>query len=260
MSEYLITSADLSHPSRKMGLVPRDYNQYPVGYLACAKPFDLPLMTDDEIEAAIRRKDADGSWLDDIRNRGKFGSPIPSLDQDGVGYCWCHSGISGHLLVRALNNLPFVDLSPFFIGCLIKGYRDEGGWGSEGVEFQAANGCCTSQFWAQQSMRRSNDTAAARENAKLHRISEWMDLDPRNVRQLATCLCSDIPVVSDFNWWRHSVCTVRLIRWGGGRNIKTRIWNSWGDSWKQNGMGDLEGSQAIPDGQIAPRVVYASVV
>jgi hypothetical protein len=73
--------------------------------------------------------------------------------------------------------------------------------------------------------------------------------------QLATCLLLNIPVVTDFNWWGHSVCAVRLVK----RNPFTiRIWNSWGDSWSDSGMGDLTGSKAIPDGAVAPRVMTAS--
>lgn len=257
----LLTAADFAPPpGQSLGLIPRDYATHPVGYLACAKPFDLPLMTDDEIEACIRQKDADNSWLDNVRDRGMFGQPIPSRDQNGKGYCWAHSSTSAALLVRARDNQPYADLSAYAVACIIKQYRDEGGWGAESLEFIASRGIPTSEFWPQQSMSSGNDKPATWENAALHKFAEWMDLEPRNARQYATCLCNDIPVVSDYNWWGHSVCSCRLISWGGGRNLKSRIWNSWGDSWKANGMGDLVGSQALPDGQIAPRVISASTV
>lgn len=260
MDQYLLTQADLQPANYGRGLVPRDYTQCPVGYLYCAKPFDLPLMTDDEIEACIRRKDADNSWLDNIRDRGAFGSRIPSRNQGSRGYCWKHSGTSAALLVRARDNQPYVDLSAYAGACIIKNYRDEGGWGSEGIEFQASRGDPSSDFWPQQSTDRACDNPATWENAKLHRVAEWMDLEPRNARQWATCLCNNIPVVADRNWWSHSTCDCRLIAWNGGRNPRVRTWNSWGDSWKQAGMGDLEGSQAIPDGMIAPRTITAATV
>jgi len=254
----LITAQDLVHPGFVTGGQPRNYATHPVGYLACAKPFDLPLMTDDEIEAAIKRKDADSSWLSQIRDRGMFGGRIPSRDQNGRGYCWMHSGVSAVLLCRARDNQPYADLSAYAGACIIKQFRDQGGWGSEGIEFMAERGIPTSEFWPQKSVARANDNPQTWANAAKYKITEWMDLDPRNVRQLATCLCNDIPVVTDFNWWGHSVCACRLKRWNGGRNILITIWNSWADSWKEYGMGDLEGNQAIPDGQIAPRVIYAA--
>lgn len=173
------------------------------------------------------------------------------------GNCWFHSGVSCNLLVRAVNNQPYVDLSAYAGACIIKNYRDEGGWGMEGVEWEAENGCPSSQFWPQQSVSRSNDTPAMRENAKLHRIQEWMDLQPRNKAQLVTCLLLGIPVVVDFDWWSHSVCAMDLVSLSP---FRIRILNSWGDSWSANGTGILEGSKAIPDGAVAPRVIAAGTV
>lgn len=244
------------------GLIPRNFASHPVGYCAAAPAFDMPLMTDDEIEAAIKRKDADGSWLQDIRNRGNFGKPIPSRDQNGKGYCWAHSGVSSMLLARAEAGLPYADLSAYAVACIIKGFRDEGGWGSEGVEFLATRGCPTSQFWAQQSMSRSNDNPDTWANAALHKAIEWFDLDPESpdyLRQMATCLCQNIGGAADFNWWGHSVNGNRLRSWGrNGSNLSIDIWNSWGDSWSNNGMGTLTGSHARPDAFVACRTVTAS--
>lgn len=169
--------------------------------------------------------------------------------------CWAHSSTSACLLIRALNNQPYADLSAYAVACIIKGYRDEGGWGAESLEWIAQNGIPTSEFWPQQSMSRSNDNPAMRENAKLHRVTEWMDMEPRNVDQLVTCLLQNIPVVIDLNWWAHSVCAMDLVSISP---FRIRIWNSWGDSWSEAGTGILEGNRAIPDGMIAPRVLVAS--
>lgn len=259
MDQYTITPADLTHPNCSFGGIPRDYSAYPVGYLYCAKPFDLPLMTDEEIEAAIKRKDAENSWLDNIRDKGMFGQRIPSRDQNGKGYCWAHSSTSACLLVRARDNQPYADLSAYAVACIIKGYRDQGGWGSESLEFIADRGIPTSKTWPQQSMSQSNDNAATWAEAKKYIVTEWMDGEPRNARQEATALCNDLPCVVDHNFWSHSIASCRVIRWGpNGRDFKKRIWNSWSDSWKNGGMGDLEGSQAPADGLIIPRVIYAS--
>jgi len=237
------------------GLIPRDYAQYPIGYLMCAKPFDLPLIPESEWPDRLAAQIASKMQLSDIRNKGNNGAPIPSRDQNGKGYCWEHSGVSAHLLIRAVNNEPYADLSAYAGACIIKGYRDEGGWGAEGVEWQAANGCPTSKTWPQQSMSRSNDTPAMRAEAATHKITEWMDGEPRNKAQLATCLLLNIPCVVDYNWWSHSVCAMDLVKLNP---FTIRIWNSWGDSWSENGTGLLVANKAIPDGLIVPRVVTPS--
>lgn len=243
---------------KKCGTIPRDFAKYPVGYLMCAKPFDLPLIPESDWQARLDAQIASKSQLSNLRNVGNEGSPVPSRDQNGVGYCWCHSGVSAHLLVRCVNHEPYVDLSPFSIGCKIKNYRDEGGWGAEGVEFQAANGVATSATWPQKSMARTNDNAAEQADAAKHKITEWMDLADSGTlvkQQLVTCLLLCIPVVVDYNWWSHSVCAMDLVSLSP---FRIRIWNSWADSWSENGTGLLEGNKAIPNGALAPRVVSAS--
>lgn len=375
---------------RAMGMIPRNFAIFPHGCYAWAKPFDLPLIPENEWQGLLDAQIAAKAQLSNIRDMGKFGGRMPSTDQDGVGYCtppdtlilmedgtekridtiaigdvvrtaegrtgvvkqlhtrhylgemvdittnandrrllltpnhevlafkegylpseqlsasqrvacftrgdrlwsptilavrrahagmvhnigvdgdnsyiangvgvhncWCHSGTSATLLVRALNNQPFKSLSAFMVGCLIKNYRDQGGWGPAGLEFMVEHGIPEEKYWPQRSMSRSNDTPEMRANAKRHRVQEWMDLDPRNMKaQLVTCLLNNIPVVSDFNWWGHSVCTVDLVSLNP---FRTRIWNSWSDNWSEAGMGILEGSKAIPSDAIAPRVVIAGL-
>jgi C1A family cysteine protease len=240
------------------GLIPRNFSTHPVGYLECAKPFDLPLIPESEWQSRLDAQKAAKAQLSDVRNRGMNGQPIPSRDQNGKGYCWAHSSVSAALIVRAVNNQPYVDLSAFAVACIIKGYQDEGGWGSESLEWIAANGVPSSQYWPQQSMSRSNDTPEMRANARQHEFSQWMDLDPNNMKaQLVTCLLLGIPVVSDMNWWGHSICTIDLV---SINPFQTRIWNSWGDSWSENGTGILEGRKAIPDSALGARVMSAAIV
>jgi hypothetical protein len=64
-----------------------------------------------------------------------------------------------------------------------------------------------------------------------------------------------IPVVSDFNWWSHSVCTLDLIDVDPADiqgSIRTRIWNSWSRSWSDDGEGELKGRKAIPNSHDRP--------
>lgn len=240
------------------GLEPRNYSTHPVGYLAQARPFDLPLIPRSEWRDRLAALKAARAQLTDIRDRGMWGQPIPSRDQNGYGYCWAHSSTSACLLQRAVQGQPYADLSAFAPAAIIKGYRNRGGWGAESLEWIADNGIPTSETWPQRACDRKYDTPAMRAEAAHYKITEWMDMEPRNVDQLVTCLLLNIPVVSDFNWWGHSVCSADLVDIDPNspeRSIQTIVWNSWGDSWSAHGMGKLEGRKAIPDGMIAPRVV-----
>lgn len=234
----------------------RDWAAYPHGSLAFAKPFDLPLIPESEWESRLAAQVAAKAQLSNVRDTGMFGQRIPSRDQDGKGYCWAHSGVSAHLIARAKMNESYADLSAYAVACMIKGFQDEGGWGSEGIEFQASKGCPTSEFWPQQSMSRDNDNPKTWENAKLHRFVEWRDLDPNNMKaQLVTCLLMGFPVITDMDWWSHSICTIDVV---SINPFRTRIWNSWGDTWSDNGMGILEGDKAIPSSAWAAITLTAS--
>lgn len=249
---FVITEGDNYQPPQgmKRGLIERDYNACPLGYNA--RVFDLPLIPQVEWAGRLRDQIQSQSQVHHIRNTGLQGRPIPSGDQNGQGYCWAYSTGSALTLTRAKQGEPYVELSPHAVAWVIKGGRDRGGWGSESLEFVAENGMPSSEFWPLRSMdgRRYN-TDEMRQNARKYRVTEWMDIPPRSKAHLVTCLLLGIPVVSDFNWWGHSVCTMSLLSLNP---FRTLIWNSWGDRWGDNGAGILEGNKAIPDGMICPRV------
>lgn len=271
------------------GLVPRNYNTHPVGCYGAILPYHavtFPLI--DRSEWSQRAKDqiAAGARISDLRLKGNNGQPIPSRDQNGKGYCWAHSGVTVTICDRLVRNLPYADLSAYAVACIIKNYRDEGGWGAQGVDFLASRGVPTAQFWPQQSMSKANDNAATWADAAKHKTTEgWIDLAAaqydRNLsfeQRISLCL-TGCAQVADFNWWSHSVCQVDAVdgaaQWGitradSGKLMATtefdaywgmshpvtggwgvRIWNSWGDSWSAQGMGTLTGNQAEADGGVA---------
>ncbi len=280
--------------TRKRGLVPRDYDKYPLGTYAGeigmhAVP-DLVSFNPSDFPALIKEMTDSKSRLSDFRmTGGPNGGMIPSRDQNGFGFCWRHSPTSAQLLIRARDDMPYADLSSYAGACLIKNYRDEGGWGAQGLDDVMNFGDPTSDFWPQRATDRKYDTPEMRANAKLHRVTEgWIDMGAAQYdrtltyNQVITCLICRIPVVIDLNWWSHSICGAdpvdgnsmrpftradsgKLLQlhefryyWGidhpvtGG--ISIRIWNSWSDQWSDNGMGVLTGSKAVPDGATAPRV------
>jgi hypothetical protein len=230
---------------RAKGLIFRDWRQHPQGCLAVAPSFDLDLIPESEWAARIADQEANQSSLQHIRDKGNNGAQIPTYDQDGKGYCWAHSSTSAVTLARAANNEPYVPLSAFAVACIIKGYRDQGGNGIDSLQFIADRGIPSAQFWPMQSMSSSNDKPETWANAALHKCIKFLDCsdDPQLRRQqVATASLLGLPVIADYNWWSHSVCLIRVMS-----PTTTRIFNSWGDSWSQQGVGDLTGSKAWPD-------------
>lgn len=263
MSKIIITDQNFHHhlqfKNYARGGIKRNFKTHPSGcYGKMVLPYSNPLMADDEIQAAIKDEATNKNSVQDIRDVGNYGGQIPSLDQNGKGYCWAHSTTTAVQLVRAAMGLPFEQLSAYMVACIIKGYRDEGGWNAESLEFAAKNGIATAKTWPLQSMSRSNDTPAMRTDAARMKVCEWWDGPEDNTiqRVLATILLRDkMPCMGDFNWWSHSVGIVKILTWNP---LSINILNSWGDTWSENGVGALTGSKAIPDSINAPRVTMGS--
>lgn len=243
------------------GLVARDYTVTPVRMVNAVT---LPLIPRSEWSGRIKQMEEEKSRLSDIRMRGNNGEPIPSLNQGQKGYCWNHAAVQAAIMLRAAMHQPYVPLSGYAAACIIKGYRDEGGWSALGLDFAVERGIPSQEFWAQGSMSRDNDNPATWANAALHKVSEsWVDVAAPvydrdlSFDQVITCLLSRIPVAVDLMWWAHAVCALDAVETEPGK-FGIRILNSWGDSWGDRGMGVLAGSKAVPDNAVALRVTGAS--
>jgi len=276
-TDYVIDDMNPSRANGGMkGLIPRNYSANPVGSYEGSLTFDrlndeLTLIPWEDMPDMIAEKVAQKSQLSDIRDTA-YGSPYPSLDQNGQGYCWNYSGNAALMILRAKANMPYIRMSAHAGAWVIKNGRDQGGWGAQGLDRLRSHGSPSVEFWPEKSMdgRRYN-TPETWENAILHRISEgFIDLDAAqydrklSFQQVLTCLLRDIPVISDFNWWGHSVCALDAVDVAPNKSNRDesryglRIINSWRDSWGANGTGVLTGRKAIPDGATAPRAVLMS--
>ena len=285
MADFIIDDTNFNDPARPDGMkgcVPRDFAVQPRKMQAV----NFPLIPRGEWKERCRDMVATGSRLSDIRDTGDNGKPIRSYDQNGQGYCWAYSTTAAVTLLRAKANLPYVRLSAHAIGCKIKGFRDEGGWGALSMEFVGVNGVPSEAAWPAKSMDRGLDNAATWADAAKHKVSEgWADLDSQvwdrqmTFDQVGTLLLSRIPVVADFHFWSHSVCLMDLVdltetalRDASGKlaglpamlaafaetdGFGPKLWNSWTNAWGDNGTAVLAGSKAIPDAAVAPLVTAA---
>jgi hypothetical protein len=244
------------------GLVPRDYAHYPREMFAPPSEIKVPPKAD--WPGIIKGKTSQKSWLTNVRDTADGGKPVPSLDQDGVGYCWAHSSTHATMLSRMARNDPYVPLSAFMVAAIIKGGADEGGWCGLSAKFIRETGVCSQALWPQgQRNVRQYDKPEARANAALHKITgDWVDLTrdvyDQNLAfdQVAALLFDDCPCPVDFNWWSHSVCAVEVVEVESG-SFGLKILNSWSDSWGERGCGILQGRKSIPDGALGVRLTGA---
>lgn len=268
------------------GLVPRDLVMHPVGYSAVIPPSQLQPMSYDDMVKEIAAQEAAKSRNSDILRRGDAGKTIPSLDQNGQGFCWNY-GFTGALQgARARMNLPYKQLSGHANACLIKNYRNEGGWGALAVEYGILNGEPDCDHWKEKSMSRSNDTQEMRANAKLY-MPDLVVADlaspvyNRDLSFMQNChiLLSGGFTVDDYDWQGHCTfgCDVvngaaqrtttrdssgKLLAfnefeltWGMTdpvtKGLGRRCRNSWTNNYGDIGFYVLTGSKAVPSNSVA---------
>ena len=290
-TDYIIddNTPDAPPSGHGKGLIPRDYSVHPVGCYGAAPPMDIPLIPRNEWADRIKSMVATKSAVSNIRRTaGPNGGPIPSLDQNGQGYCWAYSFAMCAMLSRAIMNQPYVRLSAHMLACVIKNYRDEGGWCGLSLQKAEEIGIATVKTWPEKSMSRSNDNATMRAEALLYKPTEsWADMAAsvydRNFTedQAMTLLMSRVPIQGDFNHWGHSVCLMDPVLLNETRAMLAtdfgsldlnkekdyavfaaafgkRGINSWTDGWGDLGEFVLTGSKARLDGGVAPLIMTAA--
>lgn len=237
----------------KRGLKPRNWKKYPCGSMKGIPKASISKIPRTEWSARIKEINEQNALFSDMWQVGNFGSEIPVLDQNGYGYCWAHSTVSCALMLRAQQNQPFEDLSPYAIACKIKNFQDRGGWNKESVDFMMKNGCPTSKKWPQRGTSRSYDNSGTWEEAAQYKIVEIAeDVEEGDFDMQMTYALLGIPGPLDLNWWGHSIGQADPVEIEPN-HFGLDILNSWGRGWGRNGWGVLSESKARNNGFIALR-------
>jgi len=247
---------DESHPATFGGMRgrnPRDWTKEPFGSLPFAAPFDQPTIPRSEWDERIRDLEKSQSRISDICDA----MGVKIKNQGSLSYCWIFATTTAAEIISVIQGRDYVSLSPASVGARIKNFRDEGGWGTEGLKYGVSHGWVTSATWPDTSLNRSNDNAQSDAERKKHQVDEWWELQPGNFDQLATCLLSLFPVSIGLSWWSHQVCASDLVKLDGSGNYGVRIRNSWGESWSERGQAILTERKATPDDSVSPRLVTA---
>jgi hypothetical protein len=243
--EYATGSATPDGMSR--GYEQRDWTKHPLGDF-CA-PFPLPEIPQSEWRDRI--KDLEGAKA--TAKDHKILSGFQSLDQDGTNYCWINAIIAAMHYAYAMAGQPHVPLSPASVGAPLKGYKNVGGWGSQGAKYIMENGVCPQSLWPANAINRKYDTEESRAERKNWMIVEMYELKPNSFSQLASALLYGFTVAIGLAWWSHEVLADRLI--ATPDDFGTEIDNSWKYTWGDNGHGILTRQKSVADDMVAVRLI-----
>lgn len=234
-----------------------------VGCAAAAEPCsDALLIPESEWQARIEERKAQGSGLRDLVRR----AGLTVLDQQQTNYCWVNGPTYAVMVARLAQRQAVVRLSPASVGAPVKGYRNEGGWGSEAIRYGQEHGWAPQDTWPANAIDARYDTAASRAARACYRVTEWQLLreayGPEPVpsalalRRLVSYLLRNVPVAVGYEWWSHEVCAVD-VDWLDGEPAIV-VANSWGESWGEQGFGTVQGQRRVPDDAVAPQVATAA--
>lgn len=225
----------------------------PAGYGDLADMFpDELLVPESEWQARIQEMEERKSRLSDIVDQ----AGLPCKDQSSTLYCWINAPTHCVEISRVIQNQEMVILSPASAGAPIKNFRNEGGWGKEGLEYIIEHGLVPVDKWPANAISRQYWTEDNKKIALNYRAVEWTECRPRNKQQFISSLFRRWPGAAGLNHWSHEVTYYDVIWLDGTAAVRFR--NSWGMSYGTRGYGILQGSKMLPDDYVCVRTALAA--
>lgn len=170
------------------------------------------------------------------------------MDQRQTNFCWCFGTCAGVATQYAKTGVEVPEFSPASTACMIKDFRNEGGWGSQACNGIQKYGIATTETWPNVSFNRQLPSMShVREDMHQHDLIEFEDLGVNNFDAAMSVLLDPLhpaPVTGGFTWWGHLVILLKAVRYDGEWGVVFA--NSWGKDWGENGYSVLLGDKAVP--------------
>ena len=227
--------------------VKRDWSEE--GYASKAKSFESKFTPFDR-----------STWRDRLRSQEMAGSSnktwielfnIITKNQARTNYCWVNGVVYALEAQRVKQGHKYQSFSPASAGAIIKGYRNQGGWGGQACEYIKEHGVAPSELWPDNAIDRQYDNDETRKAREPFKIDEYYDVvdNGMNARErfdrMATALLSGFLCPVAYNWWGHVVCAVDIV-WKDGQWFVLCM-NSWGASYGEQGLFLLREGKGTPD-------------
>lgn len=167
------------------------------------------------------------------------------LNQESTNFCWCYAVVHGFMVRWLKMGGSPIRPSPASVAAPIKNYSNQGGWGTQALEWILKYGVATEEFWPQNKISRQY-YESSRENALLHRLVQAYEIRPRSWGEKMSCLLNDIPVPSGYSWMGHEMCSVDAVILPNGE-IGCRDLDSYAKAAGTPNFKVLSRSQGTPD-------------
>lgn len=192
----------------------RDWRENPQGGAwRGSKSFPKELIIPrDEWDERIEEQERTKTRLSDL----VLEAGLPCKDQASTNYCWINAPthVAEINLIQQNQRKPdgsLVVLSPASVGCKVKSFRNQGGWGQEGLDYAIEHGWVTVEKWPANAINRSYDTAEAWEEAKKYKPTNFFDLTSRSFNEKASAHLRRMATADGYSWWSHEVTGYDLV-------------------------------------------------
>lgn len=219
------------------GYIDRDYSEDGMNAYPFCSAQNIKSYTHDELLEIIAEKTAKKTWIRDKCDR--VGSKVKN--QSRSNYCWKHAPIRGAECNYVMQGGVAHTLSAFWGAAIIKNGRNQGGWGLQAIKFMVENGAPLESFHKPMDFSVDRRPEVV-ENAKLHQITGWEDVDPDDQYAIFTRIAMDIPVTLGIPAMGHEMLGTFLVVING--RIYVGCDNSWGENDGVNGRRVCTGRNA----------------
>ncbi len=169
---------------------------------------------------------------------------LPPHNQGPTNYCWAQGSVrTVELRILRATNIARL-LSPESVAVPLTGGRNRGGNADEAFPRLVEYGACHADLWPQNSRDPNNWTRDAARSALQHRVQAFGTVKGYD-RQM-TIIFAGLPLALPLLWWSHLVCGTAAEEMSNG-SIGTRIDNSWGADWGDDGSAVLDEEHATAE-------------
>jgi len=240
-----IATIERDHVDGNRGYCQRDWDEHPFAATEYTTAFPTSALIDesewdDRYNEFLTQKN---SLADQVKTTG-----WTVFDQGNTNYCWANAVVACLEAARIKQGDPWIRLSSASVAAIIKNFRNQGGWGSEALEFCVERGVATNATWGNAVINPGREAINQADIERPHfKAIEFYELPPDPV-DMRKCFMSALfhgwPCAPGYDWWRHQVAAFAPWKSPNG------VWgstgpNSWAATYGDNGWYYLEGRKSV---------------
>lgn len=171
-----------------------------------AKPYTVKTMTKKELVEIFAEREQKKIRIFDRMKQAN----VKPLNQGNTPFCWANGATDCVQIMRVLNGMEHVPLSPASVAGPIKNYKYVGGWGLEALKYGSEHGWVRQALWPANEANKKYDTDVSRADRLNFQVAPdgWVDLPEGDWLAVFTMLALGFPCTLAHMEWQHLVTAI----------------------------------------------------